>query len=202
MTYKDSNPTFNTGNRKVVNYKDFIQHEPQEEAELKKMKRQFKKADQVKAVNQDHQSKYNKVTHKNDDLVKAEIEDKLDALEEGSYYDDHGIREEVISTHIVTYEDDEQDLNYLLVKTKSGKEFKVRVSDCSFDLLDEGIFSDRYKNDDFENPSFHKKTEWTRNEVIELLKKHADDIDDLYRPYTKDNSQGFHNLEEWIKNNL
>jgi len=85
--HKDSTPTFNTGNRKIVNYKDFIQHEPQEEAELKKMKRQFKKADQVKAVNQDHQYKYNKVTHKNDDLVKAEVEDKLDALEEGIFSD-------------------------------------------------------------------------------------------------------------------
>lgn len=86
MNYKDSTPTFNV-NRKIVNYKDFLQHEPQEEAELKKMKRQFKKADQVKAVNQDHQYKYNKVTHKNDDLVKAEVEDKLDALEEGIFSD-------------------------------------------------------------------------------------------------------------------
>jgi len=82
MTYKENTPTFNTGNRNIVNYKDFVQHEPEEEAELKKMKRQFKKADQVNAVNQDHQSKYNKVTHKNDDLVKAEVEDKLDALDE------------------------------------------------------------------------------------------------------------------------
>lgn len=87
MTYKDSNPTFNTDNRKIVNYKDFIQHEPEEESELKKMKRQFKKADGVRAVNQDHQYKYNKVTHKNDDLVKAEVEDKLDALEEGIFSD-------------------------------------------------------------------------------------------------------------------
>lgn len=87
MTYKDSNPTFNTDNRKIVNYKDFIQHEPEEEAELKKMRRQFKKADGVRAVNQDHQSKYNKVTHKNDDLVKAEVEDKLNALEEGIFSD-------------------------------------------------------------------------------------------------------------------
>lgn len=87
MTYKDSNPTFNTDNRKIVNYKDFIQHEPEEESELKKMKRQFKKADGVKAVNQDHQYKYNKVTHKNDDLVKSEVDDKLDALEEGIFSD-------------------------------------------------------------------------------------------------------------------
>jgi uncharacterized membrane-anchored protein YjiN (DUF445 family) len=86
MTYKDNTPTFNV-NRKIVNYKDFIQQEPHEEAELKKMKRQFKKADQVKQVNQDHQSKYNKVSHKNDDLVKSEVEDKLDALEEGIFSD-------------------------------------------------------------------------------------------------------------------
>jgi len=87
MTFKDNTPTFNAGNRNIVNYKDFIQHEPEEEAELKKMKRQFKKADQVKAVNQDHQYKYNKVTHKNDDLVKAEVQDKLDALEEDIFSD-------------------------------------------------------------------------------------------------------------------
>jgi len=93
MNYKDSTPTFNTGNRKIVNYKDFIQHEPQEEAELKKMKRQFKKADQVRAVNQDHQYKYNKVTHKNDDLVKAEVEDKLDALEESKKLSKSDIKE-------------------------------------------------------------------------------------------------------------
>ena len=84
--HKDNTPTFNV-NRKIVNYKDFIQQEPHEEAELKKMKRQFKKADQVKQVNQDHQSKYNKVSHKNDDLVKAEVKDKLDALEEGIFSD-------------------------------------------------------------------------------------------------------------------
>jgi hypothetical protein len=87
MTYKDNQPTFNV-NRKIVNYKDFIQQEPHEEAELKKMKRQFKKDDQVNAVNQDHQSKYNKVTHKNDDLVKDEVQDKLDVLEEGILSDE------------------------------------------------------------------------------------------------------------------
>jgi hypothetical protein len=81
MTYKDNTPTFNAGNRKIVNYKDFIQHEPQEEQELKDMKRKFKK-NELEVGNQEHMSKYNKVTHKNDDLVKAEIEDKLDALEE------------------------------------------------------------------------------------------------------------------------
>jgi hypothetical protein len=81
MTYKDSNPTFNTGNRKIVNYKDFLQGEPQEEQELKDMKRKFKK-NELEVGNQEHMSKYNKVTHKNDDLVKAEVQDKLDALEE------------------------------------------------------------------------------------------------------------------------
>lgn len=86
MTYKESTLTFNV-NRNIVNYKDFIQQKPQEEDELKKMKRQFKKADGVNQVNQDHQYKYNKVSHKNDDLVKPEVEDKLDALEEGIFSD-------------------------------------------------------------------------------------------------------------------
>ena len=76
MTYKDSNPTFNAGNRKIINYKDFLQQEPQEEQELKDMKRKFKK-NELEVGNQEHMSKYNKVTHKNDDLVKAEVEEQF-----------------------------------------------------------------------------------------------------------------------------
>jgi predicted nucleic acid-binding Zn-ribbon protein len=92
MTYKDSNPTFNTGNRKIVNYKDFLQKEPQEEQELKDMKRKFKK-NELEVGNQEHMSKYNKVTHKNDDLVKAEVQDKLDALEEAKKLSKEEIKE-------------------------------------------------------------------------------------------------------------
>lgn len=87
MVYKDNQPTFNA-NRNVFNFKDFNQQKEEEKAELKKMKRQLKKADNVNSVNQDGQYKYNKVTHKNDYLVKAEVEDKLDALEEDTSYNE------------------------------------------------------------------------------------------------------------------
>ena len=129
MTYKENTPTFNTGNRKSVNYKDFIQHEPEEETELKKMKRQFKKADQVRAVNQDHQSKYNKVTHKNDDLVKAEVEDKLDALEESkklSKSDTKEIKEEIKDLERKIRENLKLKEDY---KEKS-KEYEERAEEC------------------------------------------------------------------------
>jgi len=82
MIYKDSNPTFNTGNRKVVNYKDFLQHGKEEEQELKDMKRKFKK-NELEVGNQEHMSKYNKVTHKNDDMVEDEVDDSLEVFEEG-----------------------------------------------------------------------------------------------------------------------
>jgi uncharacterized membrane-anchored protein YjiN (DUF445 family) len=131
MTYKDSNPTFNAGNRNIVNYKDFVQHEPEEEAELKKMKRQFKKADQVNAVNQDHQSKYNKVTHKNDDLVKAEVEDKLDALEEGIFSDRYN-------------DEDDEKLTPLTIQEFSNLReamYAVKRSDSPLELQAKRFFS-------------------------------------------------------------
>lgn len=84
MTYKENTPTFNSGNRKIVNYKDFIQNEPQEEQELKDIKRSFKKSE---VGTQEHKLKYNKVTHKMDDLVEGEVDDKLDSLEEGFFSD-------------------------------------------------------------------------------------------------------------------
>ena len=80
MTYKDGTPTYNV-KRNVVNFKDFIQQKPREKEELKKMKRQMKTFDQENQFQQDHMYKYNKVTHKNDDLVKPEVEDKLDSID-------------------------------------------------------------------------------------------------------------------------
>ena len=51
----------------------------------------------------------------------------------------------------------------------------------------------------------HKKEEWSREEVIVLLQKLADDIDNNYRSYTRDNSIGFDMLNndgQWIEENL
>lgn len=127
MTFKDNTPTFNAGNRNIVNYKDFIQHEPEEEAELKKMKRQFKKADQVKAVNQDHQYKYNKVTHKNDDLVKAEVQDKLDALEEDIFSDRYNDEDDEKLTSLTIEEfSNLREAMYAVKKSDSPSAFQAK----------------------------------------------------------------------------
>lgn len=80
MTYKTNTPTFNSGNRKVVNFKDFIQHDEEEKEELKDIKKNFTKNDKEIGLQQ-HKYKFNKVTHKMDDLVEDEVDDKLEVFE-------------------------------------------------------------------------------------------------------------------------
>lgn len=82
MTYKDNQPTFNV-NRKVVNFKDFLANPNAEKEELEKMDRQNKpNSDEHQKNFANSRYKYNKVTHKMDDLSPAEIEDKIDAIDE------------------------------------------------------------------------------------------------------------------------
>jgi hypothetical protein len=54
--------------------------------------------------------------------------------------------------------------------------------------------------------AIHKaKDSWNREEVIQLLRKLAADIDENYSPYTRDNSIGFdmvNNDGKWIEENL
>ena len=81
MTYKDNQPTFNV-NRKVANFKDYLQNKGSEEAKLKKANLQSK----PNSENQQHlgnkRTEYNPVTHKLTDYSVDEIEDTLDAMEE------------------------------------------------------------------------------------------------------------------------
>ena len=82
MTYKDNTPTFNV-NRKVANFKDFLANPNAEKEELEKMDRQNKpNSDEHQKNFANSRYKYNKVTHKMDDLSPAEIEDKIDAIED------------------------------------------------------------------------------------------------------------------------
>jgi len=78
MNYRDNQPTFNVGNRKVANFKDFATD-----------KEKLVKADlQSKPNSEDQQhignmrTEYNPVTHKLTDYSVDEIEDTLDAMEE------------------------------------------------------------------------------------------------------------------------
>ena len=78
MNYRDNQPTFNAGNRKVANFKDFATD-----------KEKLTKADLQRKPNSDDQqhignkrTEYNPVTHKLTDYSVDEIEDKLDSIEE------------------------------------------------------------------------------------------------------------------------
>lgn len=82
----DNTPTFNAGNRKIVNFKDFLADPKAEEQELKDIKRSFSDNENDQGLQQ-HKYKYNKVTHKLDDMVEDEVDDSLDAFEEGIFSD-------------------------------------------------------------------------------------------------------------------
>ena len=81
MTYKDNTPTFNV-NRKVVNFKDFSVNPNAEKEELKKMDRQNKPNSEDQQHIGNSRYKFNKTTRKMDDLSPAEIEDKIEAIED------------------------------------------------------------------------------------------------------------------------
>lgn len=80
MAYRDNQPTFNV-NRKVANFGDFSANTEKEE--LAKMSRQNKpNSDEHQKNMSNSRYKFNKVTRKMDDLSPAEIQDKLDAIDE------------------------------------------------------------------------------------------------------------------------
>ena len=81
MTYKDNQPTFNV-NRKVVNFKDYLQNKGSEEAKLKKAHLQSKPNSEDQQHLGNKRTEYNPVTHKLTDYSDDEIRDILDAMEE------------------------------------------------------------------------------------------------------------------------
>lgn len=81
MTYKDITPTFSAGKRNLVNFKDFDQNKESEKEELKDIKRSFRK-NEKDLGNKESKYKYNKVTHKMEDLPIEMIDDKIDSIEE------------------------------------------------------------------------------------------------------------------------
>ena len=82
MTYKDNQPTFNVGNRKVVNFKDYLQNKDAEKAKLTKADLQSKPNSEDQQHLGNKRTEYNPVTHKLTDYSVDEIEDTLDSMEE------------------------------------------------------------------------------------------------------------------------
>lgn len=82
MTYKDNNQNYNAGNRKLVNFKGFDADEEKEE--LRDIQKGQIKKNDPDTQSQEHRRKmrWNKVTHKIEDLHPLEVDDKVDELEE------------------------------------------------------------------------------------------------------------------------
>lgn len=78
MNYRDNQPTFNVGNRKVANFKDYLQNKD----ELKKAHLQSKPNSEDQQHIGNKRTEYNPVTHKLTDYSVDETEDALDSMEE------------------------------------------------------------------------------------------------------------------------
>ena len=76
--YGQNTPTFNT-DRKIANFSDFVENIPQEVEELQDLERGLDKHEEndVGNISNKTKNKYNRVSHKIDQLSKDEIKDKL-----------------------------------------------------------------------------------------------------------------------------
>lgn len=83
MGYNQNDPSYLTKNSKVLNFNDFGENIEKEKEELKKSNRNLPKFDsEVNQIPGEKVKKYNRVTHKLDDVSKAELQDKIDAIED------------------------------------------------------------------------------------------------------------------------
>lgn len=84
--YRDNTPNFNSGNRRLVNFKGFNPEE--EEKELRDIQKSQIKKNGPDTQSQEHRRKnrWNKATHKIEDLHPSEVDDKLEEFEELKEY--------------------------------------------------------------------------------------------------------------------
>lgn len=133
MTYKDNTPTFNVGDRKVVNFKDFSKDIESEKDELEKIKRQNKPNSERQQRIGNTRIKYNKVTHKLDwNLSPDMVKDKIDAIEE---LEESKINESTIDDNV--YDELKQSSKYRKLVDDFRNAIRNFESGVS-DLYDEG----------------------------------------------------------------
>lgn len=83
MAFNTNDPTYNTPKIRVQNFRDFSDEKQREEDELKKISRNSRKNElDVYSVADKFKKKYNKVTHKLDDVTKNEVDDDIEAIED------------------------------------------------------------------------------------------------------------------------
>ena len=150
MTYKDNTPTFNI-NRKVVNFKDFSAHPNAEKEELKKMDRQNKpNTDDQQKNMANSRYKFNSTTRKMDDLSPAEIEDKIDAIEEL----EEGVNNDALYAISDSFNKVKNEMNLLESRLKNARSEELQEYLNEFMNVRIG-FDSLYKNfEDFDNKHF------------------------------------------------
>jgi hypothetical protein len=116
--YRDNTPTYNAGNRKLVNYNGF--HPEEEKEELRDIQKSQIKKNGPDTQSQEHRRKmrWNKVTHKIEDLHPLEVDDKVEELEE-------------MQEDLMSYDDSESD-----VELRDGGRFYVGKDKSDVELRD------------------------------------------------------------------
>jgi hypothetical protein len=83
MPYNTNDPNYQTKNTRVLNFNDFEENVRKEKEDLKKIDRSYiDNQEEIHQIPGNRKKKYNRVTHKLDDLSKAEVEDKISAIDD------------------------------------------------------------------------------------------------------------------------
>jgi len=156
MNYRDNQPTFNVGNRKVANFKDYLKNKD----ELKKAELQSKPNSEDQQHIGNKRTEYNQVTHKLTDYSVDEIEDTLDAMEEETNEGMSGDISKLIKRKLDGKNLSQKDFlklhNWMMendedycksVDKQMSKDLKKLVPKNT-EIKNEGIFSDRYDDSD------------------------------------------------------
>jgi uncharacterized coiled-coil protein SlyX len=150
MTYKDNTPTFNI-NRKVVNFKDFSANPNAEKEELKKMDRQNKpNTDDQQKNMANSRYKFNNTTRKMDDLSPAEIEDKIEAIEEL----EEGVNNDALYAISDSFNKVKNEMNLLESRLKNARSEELQEYLNEFMNVRIGFDSLYKKFEDFDNKHF------------------------------------------------
>lgn len=84
MPYNTNDPNYQTKNSRIASFNDFEENILDETEELKKLNRDKHNSIEDKQVIGNKKFKFNKVTHKMDDISSDEVKDRLDSIKESS----------------------------------------------------------------------------------------------------------------------
>jgi hypothetical protein len=82
MPYNTNDPNYQTKNTRVLNFNDFEENIRKEKQDLEKVDRSYiDNDDEIHQLPGNTKKKYNRITHKLDDLSRAEVKDKLQSMD-------------------------------------------------------------------------------------------------------------------------